>query len=85
MSKAASGYNVTPKSAVIDLAITAIAWVLFTLWFKSHVMSYDPITVLFWAAFTAVPATTTFWLCMQMFKVTLAHQKMIKQEKAGNE
>ncbi len=85
MSKAASGYNVTAKSTVIDIAITAIAWVLFTLWFKSHVMSYDPTTVLFWGAFTAVPATAIFWLCMQMFKVTLAHQKKMEQEKAGKQ
>ncbi|MGK0236631.1 MAG: hypothetical protein ACKVGW_01790 [Verrucomicrobiia bacterium] len=82
MSKASSGYKVTAKSAVIDVVITAIVWVLFTLVFRSHVMSYNPTTVLFWAGFTAIPAATTFWLCLQMFKVTFKHQQLVKQEKA---
>lgn len=82
MSKASSGYKVTAKSAVIDVVITAIAWVLFTLWFRPHVMSYEPITVFLWAGFTALPAVAIFWLCLQMFKVTLKHQQLVKQEKA---
>ena len=85
MSKAASGYKVTAKSAVIDAVITATVWVLFTLWFRPHVMSYDPVTVLFWAGFTALPATATFWLCLQMFKVTFKHQQKVKQEQADKE
>lgn len=81
MSKADSGYKVTAKSIVIDAGLTVVAWVLFTLWFRPHVMSYEPGTVLFWAGFTALPAAGTFWLCLQMFKVTLAHQRKIKQKK----
>ncbi len=83
MSKAASGYTVTAKSTVIDIVITAIVWFLFTLWFRPHVMSYEPTTVLFWAGFTALPVAATFWFCLQMFKVTRAHQRKIKEEKDG--
>lgn len=85
MSKADSGYKVTSKSTVIDTLLTLISWVLFTIWFAPHVMSYEPATVYFWAAFSAAPAAGTFWLCLQMFKVTLAHQKKVKQEKADKE
>lgn len=81
MSKQDSGYKVTAKSAVIDVILTVIVWYLFTLWFKPHVMSYEPATVLFWAAFSALPAAGTFWLCLQMYKVTAAHQRKLKQEK----
>ena len=80
MSKVDSGYKVTAKSATIDTIITIVVWILFTLWFRPHVMSYEPGTVLFWAAFSALPAAGTFWLCLHMFKVTLAHQRKLKQE-----
>ena len=85
MSKVSSGYKVTAKSTVIDIILTAIAWLLFTLWFRPHVMSYQPTTVFFWAGFTALPAAATFWLCLQMFKVTFKHQQKVKQEKADKE
>lgn len=76
MSKA---LNVTPKSIAIDVIITGIAWILFTLWFKQHVPSEAATTQLLVAAFSAMPAVGTFWLCMNMFKVTLAHQKQLKK------
>ncbi len=85
MSKPDSGYKVTTKSTVIDAGLTAIAWFLFTIWFRPHVMSYDPGTVFFWAGFTALPAAGTFWLCLQMFKVTLAHQRKTREEKEKNQ
>ena len=81
MSKLDSGYKVTTKSAFIDTILTLIAWFLFTLWFKPHVMSYEPVTVVFWAGFSALPAAGTFWLCLQMYKVTAAHQRKLKEEK----
>jgi len=84
MSKSDSGYKVTVRSTIIDAGLTFIAWFLYTIWFRPHVMSYEPKTVFFWAGFTALPAAATFWLCLQMFKVTLAHQKKLKQEKEEN-
>lgn len=74
--------KVTSKTIAIDLVITFIVFILFTLWFRPHVMDDGTSTMgWFWAAFTALPAAGTFWLSMQMFKVTLAHQKKVKQEK----
>ncbi len=84
MSKLDSGYKVTTKSAVIDTILTVIIWYLFTLWFKPHVMSYEPTKVFFWAGFSALPAAGTFWLCLQMYKVTAAHQRKLKEEKEDN-
>ena len=75
--------KVTPKTIVIDFFITIVVWYLFLLWFKPHVPSEDPGTIFLVAAFTAVPAAATFWLCLQMFKVTLLHQRKLKQEKQG--
>ncbi len=80
MTKLDSGYKVTAKSAVIDVILTVIVWYLFALWFKPHVMSYEPAKVFFWAGFSALPAAGTFWLCLQMYKVTAAHQRKLKQE-----
>lgn len=79
MSKA---LNVTPKSVVIDLALTGIVWILFTLWFRGHVPSEEPTTILLVAAYAAIPAAATFWLCLQMFKVTLAFQRQEKAERS---
>lgn len=85
MSKVDSGYKVTTKSTVIDAAITVVVWYLFTIWFKPHVMSYEPGTVFFWAGFTALPAASTFWLCLQMYKVTLAHQRKKEREQKSDD
>lgn len=73
--------NVTPKSIVFDVVLTGIVWVLFLLWFRPHVPSEDATTINLVAGFTAAPAAGTFWLCLQMFKVTFAHQRKLKQEK----
>ena len=74
-STAKSAMKVTPLSTVIDLVITAVVFYLFKIWFEGHVPSEDPMTIDLVAAYTALPAAGTFWLCLQMFKVTLAHQR----------
>ena len=81
MSKDSKILNVTPKTVVVDLIITAIVWFLFTIWFKPHVPSENPNTIFLVAAVSAIPAAGTFWLCLQMFKVTLAHQRKLSKEK----
>ncbi len=73
--------KVTPKTTAIDLLITIVVGYLFLLWFKPHVPSEDPSTIFWVAAFSAIPAAGTFWLCLQMFKVTLVHQRKLKEEK----
>ncbi|MEM9157608.1 MAG: hypothetical protein AAGB46_01060 [Verrucomicrobiota bacterium] len=75
--------KVTPKSIAIDIVLTGIVWFLFTLWFKPHVPSYEEGTMFLVAGYTALPGAGTFWLCLQMFKVTLAHQRKLKQEREG--
>ena len=60
MSKLDSGYKVTAQSTIIDAGLTFIAWFLFTIWFRPHVMSYEPGTVFFWADYTGLPAAATF-------------------------
>ena len=73
--------KVTPKTIAIDLVITGIVYVLFALWFMPHVPSDEESIIVLGGLFTAVPAAGTFWLCLQMFKVTLAHQRRLKRER----
>ncbi len=73
--------KVTPKTIVFDIVLVGIVWALFTLWFTDHVPSDDATTIFLVAGFTALPAAGTFYLCLQMFKVTLAHQRQLKAAK----
>ncbi|EDY82610.1 hypothetical protein VDG1235_2233 [Verrucomicrobiia bacterium DG1235] len=72
--------KVTPKSIAIDLLLVGIVWILFTLWFRPHVPSESQVIINLVAGFTALPAAGTFFFCLQMFKVTLAHQRKLKAE-----
>jgi len=82
MSKEPSGLKVTPKSIAIDIVMVIIAWYLFAIWFAPHVPSQEEGVISLVSGYTAIPAAGTFWLCLQMFKVTLAHQKLLKKERA---
>lgn len=81
MSKDGKLLAITSKTIVFDIALVVIVWFLFTLWFRPHVPSYDPVTVFLVAGFTALPGAGTFYMCLQMFKVTRAHQKELKDKK----
>lgn len=73
--------KITPKTIAFDLALVAIVWALFLSIFRSHVPSEDPMIVVLVAGFSALPAAGTFYFCLQMFKVTLAHQRKLKAAK----
>ena len=70
----------TPATIEIDIILTVVVWLLFTIWFRPHVPSYDPTISLLVAAFTAAPGAGTFYLVLNMFKVTKAHQKELKEK-----
>lgn len=71
----------TPKTIAFDLILVAIVWVLFALWFAPHVPSENSGIIIAVAAFSALPGAGTFFFCLQMFKVTLAHQRQLKAAK----
>ncbi len=73
--------KVTPKTIAFDVALTALVWVLFTLWFAPHVPTESGAIALLGGGFTAIPGAGTFWICLQMFKVVLAHQRALAAEK----
>lgn len=73
--------KITPATIAFDLVLVAIVWLLFTLWFRPHVPSEDGLIINVVAGFTAMPAAGTFYFCLQMFKVTLAHQRKLNAEK----
>ncbi len=73
--------KITPATIAFDLVLVAIVWLLFTLWFRPHVPSEDALNINLVGGFTALPAAGTFYFCLQMFKVTLAHQRKLNAEK----
>ncbi|MES1167657.1 MAG: hypothetical protein ABUL61_00670 [Oleiharenicola lentus] len=60
---------------IIDLALTAVAFVIFYSLVHSHVPSSDPKMVMLWGGLTAGCMSGVFWLAWQMFKVVFQFQR----------
>lgn len=60
---------------IIDLALTAVAFVIFYALVHSHVPSSDPKMIMLWGGLTAGCMAGVFWLAMQMFKVVFVFQR----------
>jgi hypothetical protein len=62
-------------SILLDVVVTAIAFVIFFFAVRSHVPSNDPKMILLWGAITASCLTAVFFLAWRMFLVTLKGQR----------
>lgn len=62
-------------SLVIDLVLTAIAFVIFYTLVHSHVPSSDPTMVKLWGGLTAGCMAGVFWLAWNMLKVVYKFQR----------
>ncbi len=62
-------------SLIIDLGLTAIAFVIFFTLVKSHVQSDDPKMIILWGGLTAGCMAGVFWLAWQMLKVVFNFQR----------
>lgn len=62
-------------SLIIDLGLTAVAFVIFFTLVKSHVPSNDPKMIILWAGLTAGCMAGVFWLAWQMLKVVFHFQR----------
>ena len=60
---------------LIDLALTAVAFVIFYSLVHSHVPSTDPKMIMLFGGLTAGCMSGVFWLAMQMFKVVFQFQR----------
>lgn len=60
---------------LIDLALTAVAFVIFYSLVHSHVPSSDPKMIMLWGGLTAGCMSGVFWLAWQMFKVVFQFQR----------
>jgi len=60
---------------LIDLALTAVAFVIFYWLVNSHVPSTDPKMIMLFGGLTAGCMSGVFWLAMQMFKVVFVFQR----------
>ncbi len=65
----------SPVSLVIDLVLTAIAFVIFYWLVNSHVQSDDPRMIMLWGGLTAGCLSGVFWLALQMLKVVYRFQR----------
>ena len=72
-SPAKKPFNVV--SLIIDLALTAVAFVIFYSLVKSHVQSYDPKMIMLWGGLTAGCMAGVFWLAWNMLKVVFKFQR----------
>ena len=62
-------------SLLIDLVLTAIAFVIFYTLVHSHVPSSDPKMVMLWGGLTAGCMSGVFWLAWNMLKVVFKFQR----------
>lgn len=65
---------------VLDTLLTVIAFGIFFLICRPHVMSDDPTMKNLWGAITASCLTGVFWLAWQMFRVTLRGERAGKDD-----
>jgi divalent metal cation (Fe/Co/Zn/Cd) transporter len=75
MSSSAKKSSYTAVSLIIDLVLTAIAFVIFYSLVKSHVPSNDPKMVMLWGGLTAGCMAGVFWLAWNMLKVVFKFQR----------
>jgi divalent metal cation (Fe/Co/Zn/Cd) transporter len=62
-------------SLVIDLAITAVAFVIFYTLVHTHVPSTDPKMIMLFGGLTAGCMSGVFWLALNMLKVVFKFQR----------
>lgn len=62
-------------SLIIDLILTAIAFVIFYSLVHSHVPSSDPAMIKLWGGLTAACMSGVFWLAWNMLKVVFKFQR----------
>ncbi|HWA25523.1 MAG TPA: hypothetical protein VG734_07680 [Lacunisphaera sp.] len=65
----------TATNLVIDLLLTAVAFVIFYSLVHSHVPSNDPAMIKLWGGLTAGCLSGVFWLAWQMVKVVFQFQR----------
>ncbi len=62
-------------SLVIDLALTAVAFVIFYSLVHTHVPSSDPKMIMLFGGLTAGCMSGVFWLALNMLKVVFKFQR----------
>lgn len=65
----------SPASLLIDAVLVIAFFVFIYTIVASHVPSNDKAMVLLWGGLTAACMSAVFWLCVQMFRVTLRVQR----------
>ena len=74
--------HVTPATIAVDLVLVAVFFYFMFGWVKSHVPSTDPKFVTLFGGLTALCVTGVFWMAVQMFRIVLAGEKILKAERA---
>jgi hypothetical protein len=66
-------------SLAIDLALTAVAFVIFYTLVHTHVPSTDPKMIMLFGGLTAGCMSGVFWLALNMLKVVFKFQRDTRQ------
>ena len=67
--------HTTPVSLLVDAVLTIAFFIYIYTIVAPHVPSNDKSMVLLWGGLCAACMTGVFWLCVQMFRVTLRAQR----------
>ena len=75
--------HVTPATIGVDLVLIGIFFYFMFGWVKAHVASNDAFFINFFGASTALCVTGVFWMAIQMFRVVVAGEKRLKEQRSG--
>lgn len=65
----------TPLSLIVDAVLVLGFFISMYTIVESHVPSNDKAMILLWGGLCSACVTGVFWLCIQMFRVTLRAQR----------
>jgi hypothetical protein len=71
----------TPVSLAVDAVLVIAFFIVMYFICAPHVPSNDKSMILLWGGLTSACISAVFWLCIQMFRVTLRAQRAERRRK----
>jgi hypothetical protein len=76
-----AGFN--PVQIAVDFALCGLFFALIFYFVRSHVMSKDQTMIVIFSTYTTLCVTGAFWLALQMLRVVIKGERILKAERAG--
>ena len=77
----ASGFN--PAQIAVDFVLCGLFFALIFYFVRSHVMSENTTMVLIFSVYTTLCVTGVFWIAIQMLRVVISGERILKAERAA--